>query len=332
MSLYFKREYGLLYEEHEDAVFQEFNHHSSAGHVRFSYLKREIPHLIDGETYYDIISPYGFGGPIIVEAKDKQAAYEDFQKAFDKHCQKEKIISEFVRFHVFKNDDLLEWYKGEVVHVGPQIVRDLSIPVEEDMSKGALRDHRRCIKHGLTAEFDETGKCLEEYLAVYYGTMDRNEADDYYYFDKSFFEKVIETLPGRFTFILVRMNEKVISVGLLLYGDAFSYAFLGGTDSDYYSYQPTTFLEIESIRWLKEKGNRYYLLGGGHSGEDGIYQFKRKFAVNGQQPFHVGKTIYNPDIYQKMVAIREQETDFDASTSFFPAYRAAVRSAETAKG
>src|SRR5699024_7579776 len=230
--------------------------------VYFPFLKREIPLKIKGETYFDIISPYGFGGPIILDATDEKAAYEKFSEAFSDYCKQEKIVSEFVRFHPFMNDELLKWYKGEVIHAGRQIIRDLHLPDQQELSKSTRRDNRRAIKLGLTAEFDETGERLEEFLSLYYGTMERNEAGDYYYFDREFFEQVHEKLSGRFVYVHVMYEGKSISTGLLLFDDTFSYAFLGGTDSDYFKLHANLFLEVESIRWLKEKGLRYYLLGG----------------------------------------------------------------------
>ena len=332
MSLYFRKEYGLLYEEHEQAEFQQFEHHSSDGDVTFSYLKREIPYKINGETYYDIISPYGYGGPMIVEASNKQKAYQQFENAFKSHCENEKIVSEFVRFHPYKNDDLLDWYSGEVIHHGPIIVRDLRLSNKEEFSKSVMKDYRKSVRNGLTVEFDEEGKCLEEYLEIYYSTMKRNHANSYYYFERSFFEKVIDTLPGAFVFILVRLEGKVISAGLLLYGDSFSYGFLGGTDKKYFSYQPTTFLEVESIGWLKDKNNDYYVLGGGFNGEDGIFKFKKKYAATGKVPFYLGKKIINPDIYQHLKKIHEEKYGLPSDASFFPAYRASAHELETAKG
>src|SRR5699024_10026459 len=59
MHLYFTSEYASLYEKHEEGEFHEFSYRGPEGHVYFPFLKREIPLKIKGETYFDIISPYG---------------------------------------------------------------------------------------------------------------------------------------------------------------------------------------------------------------------------------------------------------------------------------
>ena len=44
------------------------------------FIKREIPLLLDGKKYYDIVTPYGYGGPYIEKCVDKGALLESMER------------------------------------------------------------------------------------------------------------------------------------------------------------------------------------------------------------------------------------------------------------
>ena len=65
IDIYFEPKYGKLYEEMENGTCEVFEHRSSIGIVNHMFIKREIPITIDNTTYYDLVTPYGYGGPLI---------------------------------------------------------------------------------------------------------------------------------------------------------------------------------------------------------------------------------------------------------------------------
>jgi hypothetical protein len=69
-----------------------------------------------------------------------------------------------------------------------------------------------------------------------------------------------------------------------------------------------------------------FVLGGGYSGEDGIYKYKQSFAPNGSVPFRVLKRVHRPDDAERLVALRRAQaeaaqTSWDPRPGFFPPYR-----------
>lgn len=40
------------------------------------------------QDYYDIVTPYGYGGPIIEESKNKEILLQNYNEAFKRYCEK----------------------------------------------------------------------------------------------------------------------------------------------------------------------------------------------------------------------------------------------------
>src|SRR6478735_1307981 len=81
LDVYFDDNYGKLYEKVENGKAEIFNFNYKFGIIKNQFIKREIPIRINNEIYYDIVTPYGYGGPVIIK------------------CEENKIVSEFIRFH-----------------------------------------------------------------------------------------------------------------------------------------------------------------------------------------------------------------------------------------
>ena len=87
----------------------------------------DIPHfseLIPAKTYYDLSSPYGYGG-FIFEGEDPKRVYH----AFDEYCIEQGYISDFVRFNLFGG--ALKHYSGVIVQRGSNVVRSLDESLSE---------------------------------------------------------------------------------------------------------------------------------------------------------------------------------------------------------
>ena len=56
--------------------------------------------LVDDMRYFDIITPYGFNGPVIIDCKEGEAKnlVADFDTAFSQYCTDHHIIAEYIRF------------------------------------------------------------------------------------------------------------------------------------------------------------------------------------------------------------------------------------------
>ncbi|WP_035052412.1 GNAT family N-acetyltransferase [Carnobacterium pleistocenium] len=321
MEINFTEPYGRLYETIEDGELKIFNFENDYGKVKNMFIKRKIPLDLENKVFFDIVTPYGYGGPVIQETSDEKKLLEGYFKAFSNYCQKNDIITEFIRFDLFENTQVRDYFYGDVTLVGKNIVRDLNLPTTKDIRKNILRNAESARKSGIKIILDETGEYIDDFLEVYYSTMKRTGAEDYYYFDKAFFEQIHDTMKDQFIYLHAVLDGKVISTALVLLGKERSFGFLAGTIGDYYSYHPEALVELTTIQWLKDKGLTKYIIGGGHKGEDGIYLHKKGYARNGDHLFYVGKKIHDPIINEKLINLRKSFGNFDTENSFFPKYR-----------
>jgi len=53
----------------------------------------------------------------------------------------------------------------------------------------------------------------------------------------------------------------------------------------------------------------------------GLYKFRKSFNRNSDKEFHVGKVIFNEEVYSDLINIRTSIGDFDNETNYFPKYR-----------
>lgn len=326
VDVFFEPDYGRLYEKQEVEPCEVFNFSCEYGSMRNVFIKREIPIAVnENKKHFDIITPYGYGGPIVLNASNTEALLSAYYIAFSDYCKENNIVSEFVRFHLFDNTEVRETYYGETVEISQNVVRELKTPIDElwrCFDHKVRKNVNRAVNAGLEIKVDLIGEHLSDFLKIYYETMERNNASEYYYFDSSYFEAINATLQGKFAYFHVMLEDKIISTELILFGNKYAYSFLGGTLQEFYSYRPNDFLKFEIIKWCQEQGFENFILGGGYHPNDGIYKYKKFFAKNCDIPFYVGKKIHNKEMYENLVDTRSQEDEFDKDTSFFPAYRA----------
>lgn len=259
------------------------------------------------EKYFDIQGAYGYNG-LLCNTND-DSFINKFIDSFADFCNKKNIIAEFTRFNpVLHNEKITS--QLEIVYDQENIVLDLKsdnieiYEYEYSTRKNIKKALRSGLKNVVFSGVDITNEYFEYFYAIYNDTMDRNNADDFYYFTRDYFHNIISSIPNNCKFYFVIMNSKVISTELVLYGKSVAYSFLGGTLSDYFEFRPNDFLKDLIIKDLIIEGKEYFCLGGG---PDGVIRYKKTFAKNGTYKFYFGKKIHNQDIYNKIINIWEIE-------------------------
>jgi len=267
-------------------------------------------------TYFDLCTPYGYGG-FLIEGESHQAVNE----AYDDYCKEQGYVSEFVRFHLF--NDFKLYYAGTSEIIAPHVVRSLEMPLDDmlmDFEHKVRKSLKKSARAGLEIKIETTNAMLEEFLKIYYGTMERSNAKEDFYFSAEFFHNIGE-MKGNFVYFYVLYEGKVISTELVIHGVENCYSFLGGTDHNYFHLCANNFLKYEIIKWAKEKGLKRFVLGGGYSAEDGIFKYKKSYAPNGINNFYIGEKIFAEDKYKELLKIRRKEPNFEENSLFFPLYR-----------
>ena len=268
-----------------------------------------------------------YGGPIITECNDKEKLLAQFEKNFTEYCTENNIVSEFIRFHpIFEN--ALD-FKGiyDVVYsrhtVGTNL-KDYDDPVQAEFSKSLRREIRKAEKNGVTVRTILEPKDLSVFKKLYEETMDRNEADAYYYFPDSYYEYIIKYLGKSVLEIqLIYENEIIASEMYFIEGDLM-HAHLLGSSQKMLDLDAGALLEATAARWGHEHGYRYIHHGGGRTSaeDDSLYTYKKKYRKNTEFDFYVGKKIWDREKYDELVAKREGELNHKIDSDYFPKYRA----------
>lgn len=324
-DLYFDPNYAKVY-ENIDGKSDTFTFSCPYGKIQNTFILRPVKWQLDGKQWYDIVTPYGYGGPVILESTDTPKLMEAYRQAFTAYCVENNIVCEFIRFHLFDNVDVRENYYGETLHVLDNVVVDTT-PDQETIwmsyEHKVRKNVKKAINNGLSMCIEQNLDHLDAFLDIYYATMDRNQATDYYYFKRSYFEDIARLLPENFAYFHVLHEGKVISTELVLCSENYAYSFLGGTNEEYYAMRPNDFLKDAIIKWCNETGRKRFILGGGYHKDDGIYRYKRSFTKEPDVPFYIGRSILNKEVYDRLVDLRAAEDPaFDKTSAYFPLYRA----------
>jgi len=331
--------YLSLWEVHGDGEPFLVYFESEYGSIIYPFLKRGIASIefisdAISKNYFDITTPYGYGGPIVRLSDNSKIDYlvQDWQSAFTEFCKNNNIISEFIRFHpILENHKYFINRRGiNIERVNDVVYVDL-MQSEDQIWQNYEYNNQKNIKKakrsGIEILIDKDFIFLDKFKDIYNHTMTRANANSYYFFQDDFFEFLKSKLNQNAVLFFARLNGKFVSTELVLFDDEIAYSFLGGTLNDYFSYRPNNLLKHELILWAKRENIKYYLIGGGYSIGDGIFRYKKSFSANGIKPYLVGKIIHNNEIYQ---LLREQTKEYLSKInsginideiSYFPIYR-----------
>jgi len=325
MDLYFTPEYGRLYEEIEQAVLQTFTYSGPEGEIYYQYLKRPVPYLVEGIQYYDAMTPYGYGGPVVlkVEAEQEAALVEKFQIALDKKLKEEGIICEFVRFHPMEEN--AEFFRNmyQLRNRRTAVYTDLSAvdPVEAEFDKRTVKTIKQYIRKGVTTLIDRnpSEEDIRLFEKCYFENMAAVGADEYYYFTSEYFRQLKRDCGERL--ILVRAYYEGELVGMDLGFDDYDVytCHLMGINEKGRPLNAARVIIAAQTRWAKENGFKYLFHGCGKTAaeDDSLLVFKKFFTKGCFRDYWQGSRISDHGIYCKLCEASGDLID----TGYFPLYR-----------
>lgn len=326
-DIYFLPAYGKLNEHIEGGEAQTFDFTCEYGHIRSVFIRRAIAFRLNGEQFYDAITPYGYGGPVVLEATNRKKLVEAYAAAYRTYCRTNRIVDEFVRFHPLAENALDFGGLYETFFNRKTIAVDLT---DEEYSKTQFTPDcrnmiRKAAKRGVEIEVDEECKRMAEFNPLYFITMNKNHAREYYYFEEAYFDQIQRIEGSKTVLINALLGSKLIGSALFILSDEYIHYHLSSTDPDYYSYAANNAILAAAIEYGRACGKKWLHLGGGVSAseKDPLFKFKHKFGRldKNLKDFYVGKAVFLPDKYIQLCKIaREQGIE---QGDFFPAYRKA---------
>jgi len=138
--------------------------------------------------YSDIVSPYGYGGPLanmVENDEQERQVWSEFRDAFHAYCLDQNIVSEFARLHPYlQNHHHLNLSNG-LEQRGTVVTIDLS-QSDEELWRGCTKENRKKIgraqANGLRVEEANTPADVHLFAQLYYHNMQRLQARDWYLF------------------------------------------------------------------------------------------------------------------------------------------------------
>lgn len=282
----------------------------------------DIPHvsgIVPQDAYYDFSTPYGYGGWII----EGDSPGDLFQE-YEKWCQKNNIISEFVRFHPVIQNYLKSQKFYDVTSQGKVITMDLASPetIWANMTSKNRNMVRKAQKSGIQIYNGRFPQIFEIFQEIYNATMNKDHARDYYYFGKEFYQSILNDLSRNSQVFFAELDERVIAISIMLVANGHMNYHLSGSIKEYSHLAPTNLLLYEAALWgYENKCKTLYLGGGVGSSEDSLFKFKKSFFRSDETSyFYTGKKIFDLEKYVELCKARSMTVQ-NLYEGFFPKYR-----------
>lgn len=283
-----------------------------AGELALPLLLRPLP---DGGGW-DATSAYGYGGPIGRGAPDLAA----FGTALDEWAHEHGVVCTFLRLHPLLGNNRLLPPTAELVDVAPTVSWDLSSG--RDLRRGLHSDQRRSVRKaeraGVTTTVTSRPPNLDHLRELYFATMQRQQAVDFYFFPNTYWQALLTDDP-RLVPLLVeaRVEGRLISAVLSFVSDPWLHAHLSAGDDMSRAIGASAACYLAAAEWGQAHGLTCFHLGGGVGGNttSPLYAFKQRFDPDSAPlRFQVAKLVHHRDRYRQLAGT-------DATDGFFPPWR-----------
>ena len=148
----------------ENGVPEAIYYEQDGQRLFYPYIKREI---IDG--LYDIVTPYGYGGPIWnTDVHDEIVSH--FEKSFSHYCQLNNIITETIRFHPLLQNERKLHHHMKVEYIRKTTAVDLTQSLDyirSQYSSTNKRNIKKAIKAGVEIVPLNSDRDLPTFMSLY---------------------------------------------------------------------------------------------------------------------------------------------------------------------
>jgi GNAT acetyltransferase-like protein len=335
-DVYFHRTLCQAFAEYEGCVARMFLFRRGESVIVYPFFLRRIASLpfLDSPEYWkdysDIISPYGYSGPLmnVMEnnEQEKGRLWSEFLDTVHAYCIDQKIVSEFARLHPFlQNHHYLKLSNG-LERRGCVVTVDLSASDEElwqGFTKANRKKIRRAQENGLRVEEANTPADVHLFAQLYHHNMQRLHARDWYLFPEAWLRELHARFSEHLTLFFVYEGDRVVAGASVFHMNGLVNNFLSATAEDCGHLAANNLLFYEIILWVKHRGYRWYNMGGGYRINDGVMQFKLNFSQH-TKDFHTYQKVHLAEAYEALVQEWRQAVSSTIEveeSKYFPLYR-----------
>jgi hypothetical protein len=314
-DIYYSDNYISLYIKDDEELFS-FEYKEGENIFINKTIKRPILNI--GNTsvddgFFDLETAYGYGG-FYTNSEDSLFIDKAMKKYYEK-CVNEHVIAEFIRFHPF--NDFPSTYNNYLefnIYDRDVVVKNLT----EDVFTSYVSKVRNTVKRAKEKVDINESNNIDKFIELYNETMKKNNAGDFYFFKKEYYEKLFQ--DEKVKLYEVVFEDNIIAMGFFMYDSNICHYHLSANTDISYKLNSNYALLDYVFHIAKEKGIQYFLLGGGtiSSADDKLLKFKQKFSKQ-LKPFYISGKIYNKEIYDKYNTIWQEQSE--ENIKYFLKYR-----------
>lgn len=328
-DVYYTNQYAASFMEIEDGTPYLLHYEAEDCRLCYPIIEKDIAvfskfsGLLEKGTYRDWNTPYGYGGPLSDVEAFTDAQQTAFQKELFALAKERHVVSQFLRFHpLLQNHRVCSWaienvYIKDTIFINMDTQEDLMVQMDPK-NRNLIR---KAQKNDVVITHD-SGEYIDEFMAIYADTMDRDHARAFYYFPKSYYEFMQKHMADQTEYFYAWKDGKMIAASIFFYSGESMHYHLSGNLVEYRTFAPTNLLLYEAANWGREIGMKAMHLGGGLGIEDSLFHFKKQFNKQGRIGFCIGRNIFDREAYDQLLQLRKQGcSDFDMENGYYIQYR-----------
>lgn len=299
-QLHFTSEYHELFRKKEIEEPLLFVYRQGGETYFYPFIRRKID-----LNYADITSVFGYTGPI--SSSQEMDFLDSADSQLCDYLNSENIVSELIRFNpILENHRPFIDSNVTVIELKPYVIINLQKDIDQlfyevsSRLRTYIRRAQRDFGHSIeiTKEPDE----LVRFFDLYSKQMKIVGAHETYFFSSLYFERLIKQVRERGFLICVKSKETILAGLLFLNHGIVSFYHHGARQSeDHVSSIINKLLMWEAIKYLKNNGLKWCLLGGGvtHEEDDHLLRFKMHFG-GFIKSIWLGKRIHNEEVHHTL--------------------------------
>lgn len=261
------------------------------------FIRKEI------NGYYDFETAYGYGGPIANtdDCKWIDSALNEMKELFER----EKYVCGFIRFHSLLNNAEICKNHMQVLFDRNTVAINTEESEDEIWANQIISKNRNMIrkaeKNGLEYKAEYDFESLPQFVNLYNATMKRLEAEEFYFFNDSYYQSFMEAFKGKAFLGTVKKDGALICAALFMYSKEYGHYHLEGSNYEYSKLAANNLLLWKTALEFHNLGVKEFHLGGGYNSdpENSLLKFKKSFS-NNIKDFYIGKWIFNQEKYNEL--------------------------------
>ncbi len=306
--------------------------------VLFPLLLRsfsDLPFTAGEVDAVDAATPYGYGG-LLPLAEGEYVPEGQLSALFlelRSWCCHNRIVSILLRLHPLLQQKA--WLAPvldsdcRMYRFGPTTALDLSKWNEATASiatlhKGRWSDlsrARRSLRVTWASQRGTIAEDLRVFYSLYEERMSQLRASDYYHFPWEYYAMLASGLGRKLDVAIAWLGEQPVGAALFLADRTFAHYHLSASNDAGRTHKATTLILNAAADWARRSGCRYLHLGGGATGDDNLFNFKKSFGGELYEYSFVG-VIGDRELYDSLLQRRLAAGLPPVRPNFFPEYRA----------